>query len=444
VSEQIAIIGSGIAGLSAAWLLSKSADVVLIEKHDRLGGHSNTVDAQTPDGPVPVDTGFIVYNEKNYPNLTALFAHLGVATAPSDMTFAVSTEHGRMEYCGRHLNGLFGQRRNVVRMRHWQMVADILRFFRWAETQALEIDETIGIGAFLERFGYSEAFIEDHILPMSAAIWSTPARSILEFPARSFIRFFANHGMLQVNNRPQWRTVIGGARRYVDRLVADGAFRTITGASIAAVRRGASGVEIVFADGQRQPFAQVVFACHADTALSLLVDATAAERDVLSAFRFTPNRAVLHSDHRFMPKRHKLWSAWNYRRTGIGRDAELSLTYWMNRLQPLATRTDLFVTLNAMHDFAPGSVQATIDYAHPLFDQAALAAQRDICRIQGVRRTWFAGAWLGHGFHEDGLQSGLEIAERLGPIGRPWRVDAARARIAHNWTEVEPAGWAAE
>jgi len=444
MSEEIAVIGSGIAGLSAAWLLSKSARVVLFEKAGRLGGHTNTIDASTPNGPVAVDTGFIVYNERNYPNLTALFEHLSVETAPSEMTFAVSAGRGEMEYCGRHLNGLFGQRRNVVRMRHWQMVADILRFFRWAETQAVGIDEDIGIGEFLEKFGYSEAFIEDHILPMSAAIWSTPARAMLDFPAKSFIRFFANHGLLQINNRPNWRTVVGGARCYVERLVYDGNFRTVTGAQIVSVHRHTGGVEIVFADGHRKHFGQVIFACHPDTALSLLADATAAERGILSAFRFTPNHAVLHTDRRFMPRRRKLWSAWNYLRTGTGPDAELSLTYWMNRLQPLATRTDLFVTLNPMHDFAPGTVQAVIDYAHPLFDRDVLNAQQDIWQIQGVDRTWFAGAWLGHGFHEDGLQSGLEIAERLGPVSRPWQVDGARQRVAHNWAGAEPAALAAE
>ena len=442
--DEIAVIGSGIAGLSAAWLLSKSTNVVLFEKAARLGGHVNTIDVATPDGPVPVDTGFIVYNERNYPNLTALFRHLRVETAPSEMTFAVSAGNGRMEYSGRHLNGLFGQRANVVSMRHWQMVADILRFFRWAETQAAGIDDDISIGEFLHKFGYSEAFIEDHILPMSAAIWSTPARAMLDFPARSFIRFFANHGLLQLNNRPRWRTVFGGARCYVDRLVEESSFRTMLDAHIVAVQRYAGGVEITFAGGHRQQFAQVIFACPADAALALLADATDAERAILSAFRFTPNRAVLHTDPRFMPRRKKLWSAWNYLRSGTGADPALSLTYWMNRLQPLATRTDLFVTLNPAHDFAPGTVKAEIDYAHPLFDRAVLDAQRDIWQIQGAHRAWFAGAWLGHGFHEDGLQAGLEIAERLGPIGRPWQVEAARTRVAHNWAGAERPALAAE
>lgn len=442
--ERIAIIGSGISGLSAAWLLSKSCDVTLFERSSRIGGHTNTIDAMTPDGPVAVDTGFIVYNERNYPNLTALFGYLGVKTAPTDMGLAVSTTNGGMEYSGKHLGGLFGQRRNVVRLRHWQMVADILRFFRWAESQAADLDDDVTTGEFLERFGYSPAFIEDHILPISAAIWSTPARSMLDFPARTFITFLANHGLLQVNNRPNWRTVVGGARTYIEQLVEDGDFQIETGARIAQVTRDASGIDLRFETGQHRRFDQVIFACHADQVLPMLPDASDTERNTLSAFRFTPNRAVLHTDRRFMPKRTRLWSAWNYLRTGRGADAELSLTYWMNRLQPLATTTNLFVTLNPMHDIAPGAVHKVIDYEHPLFDVQAIAAQRGMCQIQGVRRTWFAGAWLGYGFHEDGLQSGLEVAERIGTIDRPWSVDDARGRIAHNWPDEEAPLWAAE
>ncbi|HEY4199588.1 MAG TPA: FAD-dependent oxidoreductase [Devosiaceae bacterium] len=443
MSGRIAIIGSGISGLSTAWLLSKSRDVTLIESAPRLGGHTNTLWAETADGPVAVDTGFIVFNEQNYPNLTAFLAHLGVATAPSEMSFAVSADRGRMEYSGRHLKGLFGQCRNLVRPRHWQMVADILRFFRSAEMHAAEVGDAMGIGELLARFGYSEAFIEDHILPISAAIWSTPARGMLDFPARTFISFFANHGLLQVGGRPLWRTIAGGAQHYVDAILADSRFGVLTDAHIAAVARDAGGVDLLFATGEHRRFDAVVFACHADQALGLLADPSPEEHKLLSAFRFTPNRAVLHTDRRLMPRRRHLWSAWNYLRTGRDGDAELSLTYWMNRLQPLPTTTDIFVTLNPMHDFAPGTVQRVIDYEHPLFDGAACAAQRDMWKIQGDRRTWFAGAWLGHGFHEDGLQAGLEIAERLGRCTRPWSVPEARGRIAHNWSG-EAVKWAAE
>lgn len=441
--QSIAVIGSGISGLSAAWLLSRTQNVTLFERAERLGGHSNTLLAQTANGAIPVDTGFIVYNQGNYPNLTALFSHLGVETARSSMSFAVSVGAGAMEYSGEYLWGLFGQYRNIIRPRHWQLVGDILRFFREAESQLANCTDDLSIGDFLKRFGYSQAFIDDHILPISAAIWSTPSRGMLDFPARTFISFFANHSLLQVLGRPVWRTVKGGSREYVSRIVADQTSRIVTGADIRAIRRHAQGAEIYFGDGSHQHFDQVVLACHADQALALLGDATEAERRVLSAFRFTPNKAVLHTDKSFMPQRRHLWSAWNYLRDKRGEDA-LSLTYWMNKLQPLPTTTNLFVTLNPHRDFAPGSVQAEIDYEHPLFDAGAVAAQRDLWQIQGNNRTWFAGAWMGYGFHEDGLQAGLEVAERIGPLSRPWTVPNQRYRVAHNWVDGDSSLRAAE
>ena len=443
IASNIAIIGSGISGLSAAWLLSKTHNVTLFEKNAVLGGHGNTVMASTLQGPVPVDTGFIVYNEKNYPNLTAFFEHFEVETARSYMSFAVSIGEGQMEYSGEYLWGLFGQRRNIVRPRHWKLVSDIMRFFREAEQQITTCPEDMSIAQFLEHFGYSRAFIDDHILPISAAIWSTPSRGMLDFPARTFIEFFANHSLLQVRGRPLWRTVKSGSRQYIDKLVAQTPMETVLNASIAAVRRHAQGVEIYFEDGSRRHFDQVVFATHADQALGLLADRSEAEQRVLSAFRYSHNRAVLHSDTSFMPKRRHLWSAWNYLR---GREAEdgLSLTYWMNKLQPLPTTQNLFVTLNPHREIAPETVQYEVDYEHPLFDAAAIAAQPQIWQIQGVNNTWFAGAWMGYGFHEDGLQSGLEVAERIGPLQRPWQVSEQRGRIAHNWVEGDQRLWAAE
>ena len=430
----IAIIGSGISGLSAAWLLSQSSQVTLFEKNAVLGGHSNTVLAPTPQGPVPVDTGFIVYNEKNYPNLTAFFDHFEVETARSYMSFAVSIGEGAMEYSGEYLWGLFGQRRNIVRPRHWQLVGDIMRFFREAQQQIALCPGDMSIAQFLDRFGYSRAFIDDHILPISAAIWSTPSRGMLEFPARTFIEFFANHSLLQVTGRPKWRTVKSGSRQYIDKLVAQTNMETVLNAAITSVRRHAQGVEIYFADGSHRHFDQVVFATHADQALALIADPSEAEGNVLSAFRYTTNRAVLHSDKSFMPKRRHLWSAWNYLRGSEG-EKGLSLTYWMNKLQPLPTTQNLFVTLNPHREIDPKSVSYEVDYEHPLFDQKAIATQPLLHQIQGVNRTWFAGAWMGYGFHEDGLQSGLEVAERIGPVQRPWQVTEQRGRIAHNWVE---------
>lgn len=444
MGARIAIIGSGITGLSAAWLLSRHNQVQLFEKASRPGGHTNTLIAPTPDGPVAVDTGFIVYNERNYTNLTALFDHLGVETAPSCMSFAVSVDGGRMEYSGARLNGLFGQRRNIVRAGHWQLVADILRFFRHAETQVKTCTADTTLAEFLDRFGYSKTFIDDHILPLSAAIWSTPALGMLAFPARTFVDFCANHGLLQIAGRPQWRTARNGAGSYIEKLRRDADFGLHCNTDIVQVVRHAAGVELVFRDGARQSFDEVVLACHADQALELLADPSPEERALLSAFRFTPNRAVLHTDKSFMPRRRHLWSSWNYLRTSHDAGDRLSVTYWMNRLQPLPTRTDLFVTLNPGNDFSTGSVVADMSYDHPLFDSAAIAAQREMWRIQGGRRTWFAGAWLGYGFHEDGLQSGLEVAERIGPAHRPWTVERPRARIAANWDGAEAMRQAAE
>jgi predicted NAD/FAD-binding protein len=442
-AANIAIIGSGIAGLSAAWLLSKTQNVTLFEKNGRLGGHSNTIVARMPEGDVPVDTGFIVYNEQNYPNLTAFFDHLDVETTPSCMSFAVSIAEGQREYSGKHLNGLFGQRRNIIRPEHWQLVGDILRFFREAEKQVLTCPPDMSIAQFLDRFGYSRIFIEDHILPISAAIWSTPSRGMLDFPARTFIEFFANHSLLQVSKRPIWRTVRNGSQSYVRRIAAEQRFETVLDAGIRSVARHAQGVEIFFADGSRRHFDEVIFACHADEALALLADPSDAERNILGAFRFTTNHAVLHTDASFMPRRKHLWSSWNYLRGAVDHNA-LSLTYWMNRLQPLKTSTNVFVTLNPHRAFAPGTVQFEIDYEHPLFDARAIAAQNELWQVQGRQRTWFAGAWMGYGFHEDGLQSGLEVAERIGPLQRPWQVGQHRGRIAHNWAEADNQMLAAE
>ena len=442
-ASNIAVIGSGISGLSAAWLLSRTQNVTVFEKADRIGGHANTIMANVAEGAIPVDTGFIVYNETNYPNLTAFFDHLGVVNVPSWMSFAVSIAEGRREYSGEHLNGLFGQRRNIIRPEHWQLVGDILRFFRRAEGQLAMCTEELSIGQFLDRFGYSRIFIEDHILPISAAIWSTPSRGMLDFPARTFIEFFANHSLLQVNNRPIWRTVQGGSQQYVGRILAEKRFDTVTSAGIKSVARHAQGAEIFFANGERRHFDEVVFACHADEALALLADPSDVERNVLSSFRFTTNHAVLHTDKRFMPRRKHLWSSWNYLR-GDGDERALSLTYWMNSLQPLQTKTNVFVTLNPHLEFAPGTVQYEVDYEHPLFDARAIAAQRDLWQIQGNQHSWFAGAWMGYGFHEDGLQSGLEVAERIGSVQRPWQVKEQRGRVAHNWAEGDQQVWAAE
>jgi predicted NAD/FAD-binding protein len=426
---NIAVIGSGISGLSSAWLLSKRHRVTLFEQDNRLGGHSNTIDVETADGRVSVDSGFIVYNELNYSNLTALFDHIGVSTKPTRMTFAISTEGRDFEYSGSSLLGLFGQVTNIGRPRHWRLVADLLRFFDTAQTRLQAYPETISLGSFLIEEGYSCGFVDDHILPMGAAIWSTPMSSMLGFPASTFIDFYANHGMLRVKNRPAWRTVFGGSKRYVERLIADSNIKVLAGAGVRRVGRNKACVHIEDAHGVIRLFDHVVIAGHADQALNMLGDATPQEVELLGAFRYEPNRALLHRDKRFMPRRPRLWSSWNYLKQGRGADSTLCVTYWMNSLQSLPTTTDLFVTLNPPRDIHPKAVDAEISYEHPVFTAEAIKAQSALWSLQGKRRTWFCGSYFGYGFHEDGLQSGLAVAEQLGGLRRPWSVAGESGRI---------------
>lgn len=430
-AARIAIIGSGISGLGAAWSL-RNQNITLFEKEARPGGHSNTLEVMAEGRPVAVDTGFIVYNERNYPNLTQMFRHLDVTTAASDMSFSVSVDGGRLEYSGTSTAALFAQKRNIVNLRHWGMIRDILRFFR--DAQALLEDANapdLTLGDFLKRGGYGEAFIQDHLLPMAAAIWSAPMATLRGFPARSFARFFSNHGLLSVNDRPQWRTVAGGSQTYVRRLLADLPGITLN-AGVEALRRSGAGVEIR-RQGAWERFDAVVLACHADQALALLSDADATERSLLGAFRFQPNIAYLHRDPALMPRRRRAWASWNHlsRTQNDQRDeaASVAVTYWMNRLQPLPTATDFFVTLNPFTPPDPARTDARIVYDHPIFDHAALDAQGRLSQMQGYRNCFYAGAWMGYGFHEDGLRSGLNAGLALGG-SVPWLTDAETRQAA--------------
>lgn len=422
---RVAVVGSGISGLSASWLLSRSASVTLFEQEGRFGGHSNTLDVDTVEGTIPVDTGFIVYNEPAYPNLTALFDHLGVETEPSHMSFAVSFGGGAYEYAG-SVGTFFGQWRNLVRPDHWTLLGDILRFFREGQARR-PADEAFSLGEYLKARGFSQRFVDHHLLPMGAAIWSTPVSRMLDYPAAAFLRFFDNHGLLNLTGRPIWRTVSGGSRAYVARVLQDSPIERRAGAPVVSVKRDAAGVEILGRDGSLGRFDQVVFACHADQALRMLAEPTERERELLGAFGYSLNRAVLHEDKRFMPRRRRIWSSWNYVADDAKSHEETCVTYWMNSLQRLPTRTDLFVTLNPKH--RPGRVHATIDYEHPVFDARAIAARSRLWELQGNRHSWFCGSYFGDGFHEDGLQSGLAVAEQLGNVRRPWSVENESGRI---------------
>lgn len=423
---NIAVVGSGISGLSAAWLLSQRHTVTVFEADDRLGGHSNTVEA---DG-VPVDTGFIVYNERTYPNLTALFRHLGVPTRETVMSFGVSLDRGRLEYAG-DLRGLFAQRRNLVSPRFWSMLRDLVRFYDAAPRDLPHMGQ-MGIGAYLDRLGCGAAFRDDHLYPMAAAIWSTPVCDIPHYPAAAFVRFFENHGLLQFRERPLWRTVEGGSREYVKRISAPFADRVRLSAPVRQVRRTGDGVEID-SGHRRERFDHVVIAAHADQALGMLADPDAMETRLLGAFPYRRNDVMLHADASLMPQRRKVWSAWNYAAHGSGEhdtgQNQLSVTYWMNRLQDLPPGKDLFVTLNPLVQPDPATVYRREIYHHPVFDGQAGVAQTRLWALQGRRNTWFCGAWFGAGFHEDGLQSGLAVAEQLGGMRRPWRVADESGRI---------------
>lgn len=422
-SLDIAVIGSGISGLSAAWLLSRKHRVVLYEADSRLGGHSNTVDSSG----VAIDTGFIVFNENTYPNLTALFDHIGVATNSSDMSFAVSLDGGKLEYSGTGLLGLFAQGRNAISRRFWRMLIDLVRFYREAPRNLASLG-MVTLDEYLDAAGYGEGFRQDHLYPMAAAIWSTPAAKIGAYPAASFIRFCETHGLLRFSGRPVWRTVSGGSRTYVRRL-AEAVTELVPDHPVKAVRRSADGVDIIGDDGHGRHFDDVVIATHADQALAMLVDPSDEERRLLGEFNYIDNETVLHSDSRLMPQRRRVWSSWNYM-TGVDDDKyKLGVTYWMNRLQGIQSNHPLFVTLNPHREIAPGAVLRRMKYSHPHFNAGALHAQEELWSLQGRRNTWFCGAYFGAGFHEDGLQAGLAVAEAIGSVRRPWTVPDESGRI---------------
>lgn len=418
---KIAVVGSGVSALSAAWLLSQRHQVTIYEKTDRLGGHSNTVTAAVSSGDMEVDTGFICFNDATYPNLIALFEHLGVATRATDMSFAVSLDNGGFEYAA---PGLFAQRRNALNPRFWSMLGEVLRFYRQAPIDLGGLtDPDLTLGDYLKREGFSEAFRDNHLLPMAAAIWSSPAHTLLDYPAEAFIRFCGNHGLLRLSGRPLWRTVEGGSRVYVEHLAR--AIRDVRlGHGVTSVRRTDQGVVIHDTQGGAERFDRVLIGAHADQALGMLADPTARETEVLGAFRYSRNMTILHTDASLMPRRRRAWASWNY----IGANDGLCVTYWMNRLQGLSGQ-DLFVTLNPPRPPRPDTLLRSQVYEHPIFTPAAIQAQKQLWSLQGQGGVWFCGAHFGAGFHEDGLQSGLAAAEQLGGVRRPWSVADESGRI---------------
>ena len=436
---KIAVVGSGISGLSAAWLLSQAHDVTLYESDARLGGHANTASVPQADGSqIAVDTGFIVYNEATYPNFTALMAYLAVETKATEMSFAVSLDQGRLEYAGTNLSGLFAQRRNLLSPRFWSMLNDLRRFYAQASRDGAALTSSgQSLGDYLDAGRYGKAFREDHLLPMSAAIWSAPCAEILSYPAAAFIRFHHNHGLLQLTDRPAWRTIAGGSRTYVERLKQAFSGRLQTGCQVRRIHRSADGILLEAARSGIERYDQVVIATHADQALALLAEPSAEESALLGAFRYSQNRAVLHTDATLMPKRRTAWASWNHLGNSNAPEAPCAVTYWMNLLQGLTSDNPLFVTLNPPQEPRFDAVLGEEMYDHPIFDGPALAAQSRLWSLQGVNGVWFCGAHFGSGFHEDGLQAGLAVAEDLGGVKRPWSVTNESGRIVR--TPLRPA-----
>ncbi|NMF87417.1 NAD(P)/FAD-dependent oxidoreductase [Aromatoleum petrolei] len=429
--RRIAVVGAGISGLACAWMLAREHQVTVFEAGQCAGGHTNTVDVTVDGVTHPVDTGFLVFNRRTYPNLIALFGLLGVEAVETEMSFSVSLAQPDLEWSGTSLRSLFAQPGNAARPGFWRMLGDILRFNREATRLARDGDGGgLALGEYLAANAYSREFRDWYLLPMAAAIWSCPTRTMLDYPLHTFVRFCDNHGLLQIADRPRWLTVRGGGREYVRRMCAQlDDLRLDT--PVLGVFRDAHAVWVHTPKGIDR-FDEVVFACHSDQALAILGgDASSDERAILSAVRYQRNCAVLHTDAALLPRRRAVWAAWNYAAAPGNESAEravgaVSVSYLINRLQPLPFETPVVVTLNPLREPDPARVLASFDYAHPVFDTAAIAAQRALGGIQGVRRTWFAGAWTGYGFHEDGLKSAIPVVEALGG-SVPWR---GGARVA--------------
>lgn len=410
---KIAVIGSGISGLGTSLILSPKHETHVFEAARRLGGHANTVSVRDGNSDVPVDTGFLVYNELNYPHLTAMFRHLGVATADSDMTLSLRVLAKNLEWCGTDLNTVFAQRRNIFNLDFHRMLRAILRFHREAEQNLLLARENgWTLGGLLRARQFPKIFATDYLLPMGAAIWSTPEEGMLEFPAETFLQFFINHRLLQWNGRPQWRTVRGGSIEYV-KAIQKNLKHVHLASPVRAVSRK-DGKVILRLDSGEQVFDRVIFATHAPVTARMLVDASSAERAILEAFRTEANTAILHRDAGAMPRNKRCWASWN---AVAEPEGKASLTYFMNRLQPLASPRELFLTLNPKNQ--PNEVERVIDYEHPRFDFKAIRAQKELDGIQGLGGVYYAGAWTRYGFHEDGLLSAVKVAGLLGERP-PW------------------------
>ncbi len=424
---KIGVIGAGISGLSAAWLLSKKHEVHLFESENRLGGHAHTYSVKEGASTVPVDTGFLVYNELTYPNLTSFFKALNVETVDSEMSLSIQVSDRNLEWSGTDLNSIFGQRSNLLKPNFYRMLIEIMRFGREAEHNLmLSARHAWTLGELLANRRFSKRFLTDYLLPVGAAIWSTPEFKILDFPASTFLTFFMNHKLLQVNNRPIWKTVKNGSIQYVQKVAAEIPHIHLS-SEVVEVERIGGKVNVKTNSGTFE-FDRVIMATHAPITMNLLKLQSDQEKKTLSAFKYEANRTVLHTDSSLMPQNQRCWSAWNvYGRTNLQAESKVSLTYYINRLQPLPSANNYFVTLNPNNEIDCAIKQ--FSYSHPLFDQNAIRAQRELASIQGNGGVYFAGAWSRYGFHEDGLLSAVKVAQ-LFNVEIPWQTTAKSLEVA--------------
>ena len=422
--SNIAIIGTGISGMAAAYLLHRAGHTITVyEKSPRIGGHTRTLNIDYEGKKITVDTGFIVFNYTNYPNLAGLFKHLDITVQKSDMTLAITVDQGRFEWGARNMNAVFGQRRNLVNPKFYRMIRDLLRFNRYAMER---VNGTPGMSLreLMHSLRLGEDFMRYYLLPMGGAIWSCAPSTMMEFPARQFVQFFKNHGLLSLSGQHQWYTVSGGSQKYLEKLIAPFHESIWTDCGVTRVVRAEKGVTIADTRGNTHHYDRVVFACHADETLAMLADANKDEQELLGAFKYQRNIAYLHKDSSFMPKRKVCWSSWVYhadtRNAQHGEETHIGVTYWMNKLQSLDYKRPIFVTLNPTREITPEYVFDRHVFEHPIFDQAAVAAQEKLPLIQGRRGVWFCGAYTRNGFHEDGLLSAVKAAQMMG-AEIPWQ-----------------------
>ena len=417
---KIAVVGSGISGLSSAWLMSKKHDIYIFEKNDYIGGHSNTqtIITKYEQKKINVDTGFIVFNDLNYPNLRSFFKLLNVDTYESNMSFAVSMFDKKFEYGGENINSLFAQKKNIFKLEFWIMLRDLVRFYNHA-SKDIHKYPNLTIGEYLLLKNFSKAFINRHLYPMAASIWSSDINEIENFPFPTFIKFFKNHGLLNLKERPKWRTVLNGSRSYINKILEKSKFNVHKSEAVVSIHRNNKKVYLQ-TNKKKYIFDQIVLASHPDESLALLRDPTESEKSLLSKIKYQKNIVWLHSDNKFMPKNRKVWSSWNYLDFNEKPNRGLCVTYWMNNLQNLGTKDEIFVSLNLPESPDEKKMFKKIIYSHPLYVKDTILAQEGLCKIQGQNNTWYCGAYLGMGFHEDGIKSGLSVAEKITDIKRPW------------------------